>query len=120
MEGVETSAETTTAPDVQESVNELGQVLEGLASEPNNVRLLRRQVELMVQVGMTDEAGDAAKATSALSFLGEALWLKVLTAKLGTASSPLNLDDLEPILELFSAAEEEYICEWRRVGDGIC
>lgn len=101
--------DTPAAPDAEQLVNELGQVLESLAAAPKNVHNLRKQVELMDQLGMTDEAAEAAQSTSALSFLGEELWLNVLTAKLGTAK--LNLDALETMLELFAVAEEEYLCE---------
>lgn len=65
--------ETTAAPatDNQLLVNELGSVLESVAASPNNVRLLRHQVDLMIDVGMVDEAADAADTVCDIAFLGE-------------------------------------------------
>lgn len=54
-----------------ELVAELGELLEQVAEQPSNLRLLRRQVELMLQLDMVDEAVDAAEALHAKAFVGE-------------------------------------------------
>lgn len=63
------------APEISndEVLNELGQLLERIAEHPGNVRLLRRQVDLMVQLGpgMAAEAKDAVDVECDLAFLGE-------------------------------------------------
>lgn len=58
-----------------ELVAELGELLEQVAEQPSNLRLLRRQIELMLQLDMVDEAVDAAEALHAKAFVGEGrLW----------------------------------------------
>lgn len=52
-------------------VAELGELLEQVAEQPSNLRLLRHQVELMLQLGMEEEAVDAAEALHAKAFVGE-------------------------------------------------
>lgn len=61
------------APEVNQDqlVAELGDLLEQTAAQPSNLRLLRRQVDLMVQLGMMDEAVDAAESLHAKAFVGE-------------------------------------------------
>lgn len=54
-----------------ELVAELGELLEQVAEQSSNLRLLRRQVELMLQLDMVDEAVDAAEALHAKAFVGE-------------------------------------------------
>lgn len=97
------------APESQQLVDELGQLLERLPTTPNNVQLLRRQVDLMLHLGMHDEIGDAVAAASRVTFLGEARWLSLLSAKLESPSS-LDLDQFEDMLDLLTLAEGEYIC----------
>lgn len=63
---------TEAAPANQEQlVAELGELLEQVAEQPSNLRLLRRQVELMLQLDMIDEAVDAAETLHAKAFVGE-------------------------------------------------
>lgn len=52
-------------------VAELGELLEQVAEQPSNLRLLRHQVELMLQLGMEEEAVDAAETLHAKAFVGE-------------------------------------------------
>ncbi|CAK9779644.1 hypothetical protein CC85DRAFT_289288 [Cutaneotrichosporon oleaginosum] len=107
---VDDTSNQATPPDADTdaAVAELGSVIERLGSEPNNIDLLRRQIDLFLQVGMVDEAVDAAKTASQLSFLGEALWRRVLDAKV-TSVSPVTLDALVDILDVFQTAEGEYL-----------
>lgn len=59
------------ATDTQDLVNQLGSTLESVAASPNNVRLLRHQVDLMLDLGMVDEATDAIETATDIGFLGE-------------------------------------------------
>jgi len=108
----------------QQLVEELGTLLESIEATPNDVRLLRRQVDVMVRLGMMEEAGDAVETLSSFSFLGEGasglrgeadsagLWTRFLDAKIGSiASSPISLDTFADMLELFGNAEKEYLCK---------
>lgn len=100
------------AVDVEALVTQLGAVLEQVASEPNNLLLLRRQCDLMLQVGMVDEAVDTASTFSQISFLGEVLWRRILDAKIASLAQPVGLDAFVNVLELFQSAQEEYLCEF--------
>lgn len=57
--------------DPQALVNELGELLAELEGKPTNVRLLRRQLELMLELDMIDEATGVLDSVSSLTFLGE-------------------------------------------------
>lgn len=100
------------AVDAEALVTELGNVIEQVASEPNNVDLLRRQVDLMLQLGMNDEAMETATTVCKMVFLGEALWLRILDAKVSSIAEPVTLDAFADILEVFQTAEQEYLCEF--------
>ncbi|EJT49300.1 hypothetical protein A1Q1_01600 [Trichosporon asahii var. asahii CBS 2479] len=80
-----------------ELVAELGELLEQVAEQPSNLRLLRRQVELMLQLDMVDEAVDAAEALHAKAFVGEA-----------SSPRPFTLDSFADIIDMFAKAETEY------------
>ncbi|GMK58444.1 hypothetical protein CspeluHIS016_0504760 [Cutaneotrichosporon spelunceum] len=95
--------------DNESAVAELGNLLEQTEKEPNNVLLLRRQIDLMLQVGMIGEARDTASSVSQLSFLPEALWLRLLDANHASLTAPMTLDELARVLELFQAAEDDYL-----------
>lgn len=110
VDETENQAAAPPATDTEAAVAELGSVLEQIGNEPNNTLLLRRQVDLMLQVGMLDEAVDSATSVSQVSFLGEALWRRVLTAKVASLAVPVSLAELAQVLELFQAAEGEYLC----------
>lgn len=99
------------AVDAEALVTELGNVIEQVASEPNNVLLLRRQVDLMLQLGMIDEAVETASTVCKMVFLGEALWIRVLDAKVSSITEPVTLDTFADVVELFQTAEQEYLCE---------
>lgn len=72
---------TEAAPANQdELVAELGELLEQVAEQPSNLRLLRRQVELMLQLDMIDEAVDAAEALHAKAFVGEGKFVTYVRA----------------------------------------
>lgn len=72
---VELSSEVpvdATAPTSNDQLlTELGELLEQTAAQPQNLRLLRHQVDLMLRLGMIDEAIDAADSLQPKAFLGE-------------------------------------------------
>ncbi|BEI87723.1 uncharacterized protein CcaverHIS019_0104410 [Cutaneotrichosporon cavernicola] len=109
VDEAENQAPAPVVTDDETVVAELGSVLEQIEQEPNNIFLLRRQVDLMLQVGMVSEACDAASSASKLFFLGEALWHRILDANLASLTTPVNLDTVAQVLEAFAAAEDEYL-----------
>lgn len=111
MDEINPPAAAPPAADTEALVTELGTLLEQVASEPNNILLLRRQVDLMLQVGMVDEAVDTASTVSQLTFLGEGLWRRLLDAKAASFDGLVKLDALAEVLELFQTAEGEYLCK---------
>jgi hypothetical protein len=111
VDETENQAAGPLSADAEAAVAELGGLLTQLEIEPNNTHLLRRQIDLFLQAGMVKEAADAATTTSQLSFLGEALWRRVLDGKIASLPTPVTLDDLVEVLDLFQAAEGEYLCK---------
>lgn len=63
------------ASDQDQLVTELGELLEETAAQPQNTRLLCHQVDLMLRLGMLDEAADAAETLQAKAFVGEGAFL---------------------------------------------
>lgn len=59
------------AANQDELLAELGELLEQTATQPQNIRLLRHQADLMLQLGMLDDAVDAAETLHAKAFVGE-------------------------------------------------
>ncbi|KAL1413103.1 Splicing factor [Vanrija albida] len=97
-------------PDGQESLmNELGELLAELQEKPTDVRLLRRQLELMLQLDLIDEATGVLDSVSSLTFLGEQVWLRLIDAKTKLAVQPLTLEGFVDVLELYSKAENDYL-----------
>ncbi|WOO76790.1 putative RNA-binding protein [Vanrija pseudolonga] len=95
--------------DPQALVNELGELLAELEGKPTNVRLLRRQLELMLELDMIDEATGVLDSVLSLTFLGEQVWLRLINAKTKLSVQPLTLEGFADILELYSKAENDYL-----------
>lgn len=53
------------------AVDELGDILAQLDQDPENVPLIRRQIRLMDQLGMTAELQDSVLRLSSLVMIGE-------------------------------------------------
>ncbi len=53
------------------AVDELGDILAQLEQDPENVPLIRRQIRLMDQLGMTAELQDSVLRLSSLVMIGE-------------------------------------------------
>jgi hypothetical protein len=52
-------------------MEELVSLVERVGAAPNNLRLARRQIDVLLQLGLVDEAVSAAEVLRELSFLGE-------------------------------------------------
>ncbi|KAL7420568.1 Splicing factor [Cryptotrichosporon argae] len=90
-------------------LNELSHNLTQLEARPVDVRLVRRQAELMLALGMVPEAGEAVTSLNAIAMLDEDYWIKYLDAVLDAAPRPFTLDALVDLLDKFSLAEKDYV-----------
>ena len=102
----------------------LASVLEQLETYPNNVALVKQQIDLMSKLQMYPEVLDATMRLASLIILTEGIpnpsttsliidqWLKYLDQLIQGASSPLTLDTFVEILERFEQAEQDYLCKY--------
>lgn len=70
----EVSVDATASASNDQLLTELGELLEQTAAQPQNLRLLRHQVDLMLRLGMIDEAVDAAESLQSKAFVGEGMF----------------------------------------------
>ncbi|WVQ96378.1 hypothetical protein IAU59_003483 [Kwoniella sp. CBS 9459] len=89
-------------------LSRLSEVLVELEEEPDNVPLIRRQVQLMTALNMQTEALDGYSRLASLVMLDEDTWLFYLETLISSSSRPLSLDDFVGILERFDQAENDY------------
>ncbi|OCF40172.1 hypothetical protein I317_05996 [Kwoniella heveanensis CBS 569] len=89
-------------------VSQLGEVLVELEEEPNNVLLIRRQIQLMTALNMQSEALDFYSRLASLVMLDEDTWLFSLETLISSSARPLSLDDFVSVLEKFDQAENDY------------
>nr|XP_019000213.1 uncharacterized protein I203_07372 [Kwoniella mangroviensis CBS 8507]OCF63674.1 hypothetical protein I203_07372 [Kwoniella mangroviensis CBS 8507] len=91
------------------ALTDLSQVLVELGDHPDNVPLIRRQIQLMFRLSMTAEILDAYDRLSSLVMLDEATWLSYFDLKIPSCQQPLSLDAFVEILEKYDQAEQDYI-----------
>ncbi|WVF68817.1 hypothetical protein IAT40_003590 [Kwoniella sp. CBS 6097] len=89
-------------------LSQLSEVLVELEEEPNNVPLIRRQIQHMTALNMQSEALDGYARLASLVMLDEDTWLFYLETLISSSSKPLSLDDFVGILERFDQAERDY------------
>ncbi|WWD18688.1 hypothetical protein CI109_103142 [Kwoniella shandongensis] len=70
--------ETSSTPNVEDLLSELTRLLADLEKTPDNVQLLRRQIRLMEQLGMTAEVLDAYGRLSSLVMLSDESFVEIL------------------------------------------
>ncbi|WWD05336.1 hypothetical protein V865_003409 [Kwoniella europaea PYCC6329] len=91
------------------ALTDLSQVLVEMGDHPDNVPLIRKQIQLMSRLSMTAEILDAYDRLSSLVMLDEATWLSYFDLKIPSCQQPLSLDAFVEILEKFDQAEQDYI-----------
>nr|XP_031864419.1 uncharacterized protein CI109_000333 [Kwoniella shandongensis]KAA5531491.1 hypothetical protein CI109_000333 [Kwoniella shandongensis] len=100
--------ETSSTPNVEDLLSELTRLLADLEKTPDNVQLLRRQIRLMEQLGMTAEVLDAYGRLSSLVMLSDESWLAYINTSIANAQQ-LGLESFVEILEKFDQAEKDYL-----------
>ena len=93
-----------------DSLEALSAVLERLNDNPYDIALHAEHIRLAHQTGIEDQVESAFDMMTVFWAAGEDVWLPLIKRKLGHS----NLDaaeDLRAILELFTRAEQDYLCE---------
>ncbi|KAK8858792.1 hypothetical protein IAR55_003022 [Kwoniella newhampshirensis] len=101
-------AEDLADNDVDDLLSQLTQILVDLEKNPDSVQLLRRQIRLMDQLGMTAEVLDAYGRLSSLIMLNDESWLAYINTTIDNARQ-LSLDSFVDVLEKFDQAEKDYL-----------
>nr|XP_018262120.1 uncharacterized protein I303_05135 [Kwoniella dejecticola CBS 10117]OBR84278.1 hypothetical protein I303_05135 [Kwoniella dejecticola CBS 10117] len=88
---------------------ELNEVLAAQEVKPHHVPLIRRQISLMIRLGMTEEVLNGYSRLSYLVMLDENTWLSYFDLKLASYARPFTLDAFVEVLEKFDQAEQDYL-----------
>lgn len=92
-----------------DSLEALSGVLERLTENPYDISLHAEHIRIARSTGMEDQVDSALEMMTAFWAAGEEVWLPLIERKLHTSSLDAP-DDLRAILDLFTRAEQDYLC----------
>lgn len=111
------------AREMERAIADLGELLERLETNPDNIPFLRRQVDLMRKLQMTDEVLQTVKKISSLVVLSEGTsrsgarelmpdeWFSHLDELIQSQAQPLTMEGFLDVFERFMEAENDYFCK---------
>lgn len=95
--------------DESAALEALANVLNRLTDDPYDITLHIEHVRIAQQTGMDDQLESALEMASAFWAVGDHIWLPLLERKL-RGSNLESPQDLQAVLDLFSRAEQDYLC----------
>ena len=97
--------------DEADALEALANVLNRLTDDPYDITLHREHVRIAQQTSMDGQLESAIEMATAFWAVGDYVWLPLLESKL-QASNLESAQDLQAILDIFSRAEQDYLCAW--------
>ncbi len=108
------SASTVATMDVEmneaDSLEALSGVLERLTENPYDISLHVEHIRIARATGMDDHVDSALEMMTVFWAAGDGVWLPLIAHKIA-ASNLESPEDLQSILDLFTRAERDYLCE---------
>ncbi len=93
-----------------DALEALSSVLERLTDNPYDIALHAEHIRIARATGMEDQVESALEMMTAFWAAGEDVWLPLVQHKIA-ASNLDSPEDLRAILDLFTRAERDYLCE---------
>ena len=93
-----------------DSLEALSGVLERLTENPYDISLHAEHIRIARATGMDDQVDSALEMMTAFWAAGDYAWLPLIEHKIA-GSNLESPEDLQGILDLFSRAEQDYLCE---------
>ena len=93
-----------------DSLEALSGVLERLTENPYDISLHAEHIRIARATGMDDQVDSALEMMTAFWAAGDYAWLPLIERKIA-GSNLESPEDLQGILDLFSRAEQDYLCE---------
>ena len=93
-----------------DSLEALSGVLERLTENPYDISLHAEHFRIARATGMDDQVDSALEMMTAFWAAGDYAWFPLIEHKIA-GSNLESPEDLQAILDLFSRAEQDYLCE---------
>ena len=93
-----------------DSLEALSGVLERLTENPYDISLHAEHIRIARATGMDDQVDSALEMMTAFWAAGDYGWLPLIEHKIA-GSNLESPEDLQGVLDLFSRAEQDYLCE---------
>ena len=94
-----------------DALDALSGVLERLTENPYDISLHAEHIRVARATGMEDQVESALDMMTAFWAAGEDVWLALFQRKINTANLEAA-EDLRGILDLFTRAEQDYLCKY--------